>query len=399
VSAAWVLLRHGESTANAAGVLSGWDDVPLSPRGEAEATAAGRALAAVPLARVLTSDLRRAHHTAALVLDAWVAATGAPRPPVLVDARLRERHMGSLQGADIAAARADGRLDALLGWDSAPPGGESHAGLWARALAALAALPPAPGPTLLVGHGGLLRVLLGALDGTPEATRGLRKVPNATPVPVALPPGGWAAFQPPPRRLVLASGSPRRRALLEAVGVPIAAVRPPGVPEVPAPGESAPAYALRLAVQKAAATALGPGELALAADTVVHRDGALFEKPPDDDAARAFLRALAGRAHTVTTAWCVLAVPGQDPRAHPSAGACGLVHSTVVFRPLTDAQIAAYVRTGEGRDKAGGYGIQGAGAALVSHVEGDQGNVVGLPLGPVLDALARFGVHPAESPA
>ena len=89
--------------------------------------------------------------------------------------------------------------------------------------------------------------------------------------------------------------------------------------------------------------------------------------------------------------------PEGVERATAAAGACGVVHSTVVFRPLSDAQIAAYVRTGEGRDKAGGYGIQGAGAALVSHVEGDQGNVVGLPLGPVLDALARFGVHPAES--
>jgi septum formation protein len=305
--------------------------------------------------------------------------------------------MGTLQGADIAAARADGRLDALLGWDTAPPGGESHAGLWARALAALGALPPAAGPTLLVGHGGLLRVLLGALDGTPEAARGLRKVPNAVPFPVTLPAGGWAALRPPPRQLVLASGSPRRRALLEAIGVPIAAVRVPGVPEVPAPGEAAPDYALRLACEKAAATAFGTGEVALAADTVVHRAGALFEKPPSDDAARAFLRALAGRAHTVSTAWCVLAIPGGDPRATAAAGACGVVHSTVVFRPLSDAQIAAYVRTGEGRDKAGGYGIQGAGAALVSHVEGDQGNVVGLPLGPVLDALARFGVHPAES--
>ncbi len=164
-----------------------------------------------------------------------------------------------------------------------------------------------------------------------------------------------------PPVLVLASGSPRRRQLLEMLGIPVE-VRPSHVPEVAAPGEPPRAYAERLAREKAAAV---PGPLVLGADTTVVVEGEMLEKPADAADALRMLRRLQGRTHQVITA--------------------------VTFRPADDDFLRAYIATGEPMDKAGAYGIQGYGAALVERIEGDFFGVMGLPVRLVLDLLARAG--------
>lgn len=189
-------------------------------------------------------------------------------------------------------------------------------------------------------------------------------------------------------RLILASASPRRRGLLRAIGVPVAAVTPAHIPEVPEPGEAPVAYAQRLARDKAAHVARlsTPGDVVLAADTVVHFDGRIFEKPVDDVDAERILAELSGREHGVTTGWCVAQVGGVSVD--------GTVTARVRFRTLTPAMVAAYVSTGEGRDKAGAYGVQGLGAALVAEVSGSTSTVVGLPMDAVLAALSEVGIAP-----
>lgn len=176
MSTVYVFLRHAESVANVGGWLSGWDDVPLTPRGEEQARAAAQALAAHPVGRVLVSDLGRARHTARLVL-------GERRPPVHVLGELRERNMGALQGQSIAEARADGRMERwILPWDAAPPGGESHAEVVRRAFAALRHWHDGT-PTLVVAHGSLIRDVVAVLDGLERETIGrLPSAPHATPL-------------------------------------------------------------------------------------------------------------------------------------------------------------------------------------------------------------------------
>lgn len=188
-------------------------------------------------------------------------------------------------------------------------------------------------------------------------------------------------------RLLLASASPRRLSLLRAVGVPVDDVLAANVDESVRPGEAPRAYAARVAAAKAGAAAR-PGWLCLGADTVVHMDGRVYGKPDDDRHARELLAGLAGGWHAVTTAWHLIG---------PDGGATGgEVTAQVRFRPLGPSALAAYVATGEGRDKAGGYAIQGVGAALVAELSGDLSAVVGLPLDPVLDALARHHLHPVH---
>lgn len=177
----------------------------------------------------------------------------------------------------------------------------------------------------------------------------------------------------------LASGSPRRRQLLEWAGYRVD-VHPSGAEEVHVPGEDAVAYARRLATAKAGG--VPPDRLGLAADTVVHQGHALFEKPVDRDDARRILRALADRWHDVTTAVCVQRGDAQR-----------VVHVTtaVRFRDLTDAEIDAYVATGEADDKAGAYGIQGRAGVFVAEVRGSWTNVMGLPVEAVLPVLQEVG--------
>lgn len=178
--------------------------------------------------------------------------------------------------------------------------------------------------------------------------------------------------------LVLASASPRRRQLLEMLGIPFR-VEPAAVQEIPLPGEPPLAYAQRLARDKARAV---PGSLVLGADTIVVLDGAILEKPVDAADAVRMLGRLQGRQHEVITAICLLA----DGVAHEAAD-----RTAVTFRPATEAFLAGYVATGEPMDKAGAYGIQGYGAALVERIEGDFFGVMGLPVRLVLELLERAG--------
>lgn len=182
----------------------------------------------------------------------------------------------------------------------------------------------------------------------------------------------------PMTRLVLASGSPRRRDILTALGLAFD-VRPPDVDETLRSGEGASAAARRLAEQKVAAVEAGPDELVLAADTIVVLDGELLGKPTGPNDAATMLGRLAGRSHEVITGLALRF--GAETRSVVAL-------TTVTFRSLDPAEITAYVATGEPLDKAGAYGIQGYGSALVERIEGDFFNVMGLPV-PTLLALLR----------
>lgn len=185
-----------------------------------------------------------------------------------------------------------------------------------------------------------------------------------------------------PHHLVLASGSPRRADLLRSAGLE-PRIEPVRCDETPRPHEPAVAYARRIAGAKLdAALGRGAPELpVLVADTVVwsERTAEPLGKPRDREHARAVLRELVGASHFVTTAWA-LARPRLPAR---------LEHETtrVWMRSTTETELEAYLDTGEWRDKAGGYGIQGHAAGLVTRIEGSYTNVVGLPLAQVLDAL------------
>jgi septum formation protein len=190
-------------------------------------------------------------------------------------------------------------------------------------------------------------------------------------------------------RLVLASASPRRRELLASLGV-VFEVRPVAADETPRPGEWPEALALRLALAKARAAA-DDGDLALGADTVVAVDDEPLGKPADAAEARIMLARLSGRRHRV---WTGVALVERDARRRREA--VRAARTEVVFRPLTAAEIDAYVETGEPLDRAGAYAIQGGAAAVAARVEGSLSNVVGLPLELLLDLLARLGRSPAE---
>ena len=181
--------------------------------------------------------------------------------------------------------------------------------------------------------------------------------------------------------MVLASASPRRAALLRRLGVRFRAV-PANVDETPRPGEAAPAYVLRLARAKAAAVA---GEApTFGADTAVALDGRILGKPRTQDEGVAMLLALSGRAHQVFTG---LHMRDGDREASRLASA------TVTFRDIERAEAVAYWRTGEGADKAGGYGIQGIGGVFAARIDGSFGAIVGLPLRETDDLLRSFGVQ------
>jgi nucleoside triphosphate pyrophosphatase len=182
--------------------------------------------------------------------------------------------------------------------------------------------------------------------------------------------------------IVLASGSPRRRQLLEMLRIPFRVV-PPDVDEHVLPGEAPDRYVMRLSRAKAEAVAAhAPGELILAADTTVVLDGDIFGKPDSPADAVAMLARLQGRTHEVLTAVAVTR-NGDLQQA--------LDVSRVTFRPAGRAMLEEYAATGEPLDKAGAYAIQGLGALLIERVEGDIFGVMGLPLRLAVDLLARFG--------
>lgn len=180
--------------------------------------------------------------------------------------------------------------------------------------------------------------------------------------------------------IVLASASPRRKALLDAAGCGVVVV-PADIDETPRPGEHPRQLVERLALEKARVVAGAHGDaVVVAADTTVALGDTILNKPVDDDDARRMLRLLAGRKHEVFTGWCVR-------RGHRVTS--GTVETAVTFRALSDDDIRAYLTTGEHRDKAGAYGIQGAAAVLVSTVNGSLTNVIGLPVDEVLQAIAQ----------
>lgn len=190
--------------------------------------------------------------------------------------------------------------------------------------------------------------------------------------------------------LLLASASPRRRELLERVGVPLE-VRPADVDEDPQPGEDPAAYVARIAHAKALAVMRRPGQWVLAADTTVTIDGAILGKAATPGEATVMLKRLSGRVHQVLTAYTLVGDVDDAPMHRD-----GLISSDVVVVELDDALIADYVTSGEWRGKAGAYAIQGIGAALVREVRGSVTNVIGLPLVEVLEALRAVGA-PAGS--
>jgi septum formation protein len=196
---------------------------------------------------------------------------------------------------------------------------------------------------------------------------------------------------PSPPDLVLASASPRRRELLERVGLALR-VEAVDLDETPAPDEAPRAYASRLARDKGAAALarLGADEPAiLAADTVVVLGREIFGKPQDAAEAAAMLGRLAGRRHEVITAYAV---------RHRGALVERAVSTTVAFRLLDPAEIEAYVACGEWQGKAGGYAIQGVAAAFATELRGSLTNVIGLPLAEVLADLRALEALPHYPP-
>lgn len=185
--------------------------------------------------------------------------------------------------------------------------------------------------------------------------------------------------------LWLASASPRRRTLLEGAGYQVE-VQPSHAPEDLVPGEAPNTAARRLATLKC--DAVPSDQVAVAADTLVHLDGVVLNKPIDRTEARAHLTRLSGRWHEVTTGVCVR----YGPASHTFA-----VSTAVRFRDLTAGEIDAYIGTGEADDKAGAYGIQGLGGGLVAEVRGSWTNVMGLPVEEVIAALRDLGGAPLEA--
>ncbi|HPH69478.1 MAG TPA: nucleoside triphosphate pyrophosphatase [Kofleriaceae bacterium] len=189
-------------------------------------------------------------------------------------------------------------------------------------------------------------------------------------------------------RLLLASASPRRREMLERVGIALDVV-PADIDETPHAPESPAEYVARVALAKARAVAAQASQACvLAADTTVTIDGAILGKPDDEAHARAMLQQLSGRTHQVLTAFAIVAPGHALPMQHTVA-------SDVEMVVLSAAMIDDYVACGEWRGKAGGYAVQGIGAAMVAQVRGSVTNVIGLPLAEVVAALASCGV-PAQ---
>lgn len=185
--------------------------------------------------------------------------------------------------------------------------------------------------------------------------------------------------------IILASGSPRRRELLEQIGIKNYRVVTPDVDEhVDAPMDPGALVEL-LSRRKARAVRAraGDGALIIAADTVVALNGTVLGKPQDEADAVGMLTRLSGKRHHVYTGFTVLRGE-QELTGHEA--------TAVVFRALTGDDVRHYAATGEPMDKAGAYGIQGVGALLISGIDGDYFNVMGLPVFQLGQALKRFGI-------
>ena len=176
----WIFLRHGESIANQQRVFSGHQDVELTEHGREQAIQAGVQIKQLLRGQVphtaWSSDLIRARETATLALSAAHFDC-----TLNIDPALRERNLGDWQGHCIDALKASGERDILLTWKGHAPGGESLADISLRAVQLLKSLPQ-QGPILIVAHGGLIRALVGLLDGTDREQIGRVNIPNAQPI-------------------------------------------------------------------------------------------------------------------------------------------------------------------------------------------------------------------------
>jgi septum formation protein len=185
-------------------------------------------------------------------------------------------------------------------------------------------------------------------------------------------------------RVVLASASPRRRQLLDLIGI-AHEVRPANIDETMRPRENPRRHAERLAREKASAIAKrDPDLITIAADTIVVVSGKVLGKPRDAEDAARMLALLSGREHVVTTA--VAVSRGKKLRS-------SVEEVRVKFRRLRPDEIEAYIATGEPMDKAGAYGIQGYGATIVERIEGDYFAVMGLPIVRLIGLLRDVGVR------
>jgi len=183
-------------------------------------------------------------------------------------------------------------------------------------------------------------------------------------------------------RLILGSGSPRRRELLAQLGIVADDVRPPDIDETPQKGELPRPYCARMAAEKAAAVPAAPGEIVLCADTTVAMGRRILGKPADAGEAAEFLLAMAGRRHRVITAVAVV----RDGRLWER-----VVETQVKMKRLSDAELNAYLASGDWQGKAGGYGIQGLAGAFIPWIQGSYTAVMGLPVAETATLLNAAG--------
>jgi septum formation protein len=185
-------------------------------------------------------------------------------------------------------------------------------------------------------------------------------------------------------QIILASGSPRRRELLKGLRLEFQVI-PADIDETPLVSETPRQLVERLSITKAKSVAEGyPNALVIAADTTVALGNQVLEKPKDKQENILFIERLQGRKHDVFTGHALIFKGRLEAEVK---------HSEVHFRSLTEGEIVAYVETGEGLDKAGGYGIQGRGAALIPHIVGCYFNVMGMSVAAVVELAAKLGVR------
>ena len=189
-------------------------------------------------------------------------------------------------------------------------------------------------------------------------------------------------------RLVLGSASPRRLDLLAQIGIVPDDIRSADIDETPIKGELARDYVRRIAIAKAQAIDLAPGDVLLCADTTVAVGRRILGKPESRLEAADFMRLMSGRRHRVLTA----IVLRQDGRTRER-----LVETTVRMRPIGATELEAYLDIGDWQGKAGGYAIQGAAAAFIPWIQGSFSAVVGLPLSETAAMLAASGITMKES--
>jgi septum formation protein len=187
------------------------------------------------------------------------------------------------------------------------------------------------------------------------------------------------------KKIILASSSPRRKELLEKTGLKFE-IEPADYFENLNSELEPHELVKKLSLEKAGIVAKqNPVAIVIAADTIGVLKGKIIGKPRDETEAKRILRRLSGKSHLVITGFTIL-------DAELGKTVTQTVDTQVYFRKLTDSQIDAYVHTGEPLDKAGAYGIQGLGAALVDHIDGDYDNVVGLPVAKLMESLKEFRI-------